>query len=155
EAFLKGRYHLHKETPEGLLKALALFEQATQLDPLYAEAWAVLSQTRLIRSTAHPELEAPARDAARKALELHPDLAEAHLALANIHLTVDWDWKGAQQEYERALELAPGLAMAYHDYAGFLTTLGRSDEAIAQAERGLELDPVAPWVHADTAWCYF
>jgi TolB-like protein/DNA-binding winged helix-turn-helix (wHTH) protein len=155
EAVLKGRHHLHRSTPDSAEKALALFEQAAEVDPLYAEAQVGLAQAWGSLSYRRLEGVARAQAAARRALELDPGLAEAHLAQANVLLHFDWDWAGALQEFRRALELAPGFAPAYHAYANGLSVLGRHEEALAQVRRALELDPVSAGVAGDLGWIYF
>src|SRR5205814_7068701 len=82
--------------------------------------------------------------AARKALELDPDLAQAHAALAVAAWQYRRDWAGADAEFRRALELQPGLAETHHFYAMYLSALGRDSAALAEIRRALELDPLAP-----------
>jgi len=83
-----------------------------------------------------------ARAAALKALELDDSLAEAHTSLALIRENYDWDWKTAENEYRRAIELNPNYATAHHWYAEFLSWQGRFDEAFAESERARQLDPL-------------
>jgi len=84
-----------------------------------------------------------ARDAAVKALELDEGLAEAHASLAAVKVDYDWDWKSPEQELRRAVELNPGYATAHQRYAELLSEEGRSDEAIAEIKRALDLDPLS------------
>src|SRR5262249_55773047 len=83
-----------------------------------------------------------ARAAALKALELDADLGEAHVAFGYTKYVFDWDWAGAEKEYQRAIELSPGYAFAYLKYSEYLTSMGRDSEALAMSKRGQQLDPV-------------
>ena len=85
-----------------------------------------------------------AKEAALKALEIDDALAEAHISLAGINLWLEWDWQGAEKECKRAIELNPNHAGAHGRYAHLLSNLGRHSEALAEAKRALELDPVSP-----------
>lgn len=103
---------------------------------------------------AMPQAEAfeRARESARQALALDPELAEAHNSLAFVRLYHDWDPEAAVEGFERSLELAPGYAMAHHWGAAAYASLGRFDEAIAAAQRAAELDPVSLSVRSDLGW---
>ena len=85
-----------------------------------------------------------ARAALAQALELDETLAEAHAANAYIRAYYEWDWRAAEQEFRRALELRPNYADAYFSYSRFLASRRRLDEAIAQLGRAVELDPLSP-----------
>lgn len=84
-----------------------------------------------------------AKQAALQALEYEETLAEAHTSLAHIHLEFDYDWEAAKEEYERAIELNPRYPLAHHWYGGYLSAMGRHEEALRQAERARELDPLS------------
>jgi len=94
------------------------------------------------------EVEPPARAAALKALELDPQLAEAHASLSRIKSLYDWDWAGAEQEIQRALELDPGSLYTHSYYADLLMSLGRHDEAIDEIRRVEQLDPLSPEIQS-------
>jgi tetratricopeptide (TPR) repeat protein len=96
-----------------------------------------------------------ARTAALKAIELDPNLAEAHVSLGSIELFYEYDWQGAEREMKRAIELKPGLAEAYDGYAAVLAGVGRADEAVAMEQRARDLDPLSALYAANAAWnCY-
>jgi TolB-like protein/DNA-binding winged helix-turn-helix (wHTH) protein/Tfp pilus assembly protein PilF len=141
ELCLLGRYHFYKANEKELQEAMRYFEQAIQIAPGYAAAYAGLSDAWLRRGFGTKEVELPARAAAMKAVALDEQLAEAHLSLANIKLLYDWDWAGADRENRRALELDPGSLDA-HIYRGqLLMMLGRNDEAIREGRTAVQLDP--------------
>ncbi len=147
EDYLKGRYYFNERSGTALAKSIEYFQQAIGRDPTYAlaysglaDAYAVLgfkgvypSQDRLERAKA----------AALKAIELDSSLAEPHASLGFIAETHEWDWAAAEREYKRALQLDPGYARAHHWYAGYLTYVGRFDEAITEAMRARDLDPLS------------
>ena len=84
-----------------------------------------------------------ARAAAKKALELDPNLAEARTSLAFVTYIFDWDWAGAEREFREAIRLNPSYSLAHHVYAALLMTLGRRDEAVTEAQRALDVDPLS------------
>jgi serine/threonine-protein kinase len=144
EAYLRGRFHWEKRTKEGLEKAVEYFKQAIALDPGYALAYAGLADSYVVMpwfAYAQPREAYPlARAAALKALEIEDTLAEAHASLGYIqHL--DWNWAEAAREFQRALDLNPGYAVAHHWNSTYLADIGRFDEAIAEGLRAQELDP--------------
>jgi TolB-like protein/class 3 adenylate cyclase/Tfp pilus assembly protein PilF len=145
--YLQGRFHWNKRSKEGFERAIQYFEQALQIDPTYARAYAGLADCyTLLASYGHldPQEGFPkAREAARKALDLDEMLAEAHASLAAIKLNHEQDIQGAQEEIERAIELNPNYATAHHWHAATLVGLGRVDEALAAIQRALELDPLS------------
>ena len=98
---------------------------------------------------------AKAKTAAEKAIEIDPNLADAHVALAYSLLDFDWDWTGAGNEFRRALALNPNSAPVHSEYALYLTRLGRSDEAIAEAEKGVQLDPLSLTAYHIVAYSYY
>jgi TolB-like protein/DNA-binding winged helix-turn-helix (wHTH) protein/Flp pilus assembly protein TadD len=147
DAYLRGRFLWNKRTDEGLRRSLAAFEEAVLADPGYApafaglaDAWNVLADYALVPPVeAAPKAEA----AARRALSLKPDLAEAHAAHAYTRWNFYWDAKGAEQAFSRALELRPGYAAARQWYGTYLGQVGRFAEAREQVARAQELDPLS------------
>jgi len=145
--YLKGRYCWNKRTDDGLKKGIEYFEQAIDKDPHYALAYAGLADSYNVMAQygflppneAYPR----AKMAAMKALELDEALAEAHASLADVNLHCGWDWPAAEREYQRAIELNPGCAIAHQWYAEYLTAIGRHDEAITEIKRAQELDPLS------------
>jgi serine/threonine-protein kinase len=147
EVYLRGIYHFNKVTPEDYEKAAQNFEQAIEIDPGYASAYAALAETQLWRAYVNAafrtEAKEKSRAAALKALELDDTLNEVHGALGTVYLLFDWDWAGAEREFKRAIELDPNNAAAHHWYVSYLQIAGRMDEAVAEAERAVDLDPVS------------
>jgi TolB-like protein/DNA-binding winged helix-turn-helix (wHTH) protein len=158
EAYLKGRYFWYKRTEEGMRKGIDYFNQAIQSEPNYAAAYVGLadSYSLLALRGIVPAKEAfpKARTAAEKALELDNTLGDAYATLAHVRLH-EWDWSDLDQEFKRALELNPGDAMAYSWYSEYLTTMGRSDESIAQVRKAQEIDPVSPVVSTTLPHAYY
>jgi TolB-like protein/Flp pilus assembly protein TadD len=159
ESYLKGRFAFNQSSSRAKVEeSVAYFENAIKMDPTFAPAYVGLAAatTRLgtVFFGASPDETRPkVISAARKALELDPDLAEAHVILANV-LQQQWHWPEAEIEYRRALELNPNDADAHAGLALWLLCRGRTDEAIAWAQRGRELDPLA--VSGDSvAWILF
>ena len=158
--YLKGRFHWNKSTVPGIRKAIEYFEQAIEKDPMYALAWAGLSDCwgalGMDRYAAMPPLEAlpKAKAAARKALEIDDRLAEAHTSLAWAR-ALNWEWKGAEEDFRRAIALNPEYAHSHRFYGFLLASLGRFDEAIAEYQRALELDPLSLIINGDYGWALY
>ncbi len=141
EAYLKGRYHLNKNTAEAAKRSLPFFAQAVAQDPLYAPAHAGLAHAYLALPW-EPSRIALARDAVQRALELDGRLAEAHSLRGELALQVDWRWDIAEEAFLRAIELDPAALAPRTYYAYWLSIQGRHQEAIAQIQRTISLDPV-------------
>jgi DNA-binding winged helix-turn-helix (wHTH) protein/TolB-like protein/lipoprotein NlpI len=141
-AYWRGRFLIEKRTPE---KAIPEFQQAISLDSNYALAYAGLadaySSYANLSNGADKELYEKAESAARQALQIDPNLSEAHLALARIKYVYGWDWGAAEELFKRAIELNPNSADAHSHYALLLTTLGRHSEALTQIRKAREIDP--------------
>jgi DNA-binding winged helix-turn-helix (wHTH) protein/tetratricopeptide (TPR) repeat protein len=140
--YWRGRFFIEKRNPE---KAIAEFQRAISLDPTYALAYAGLADAYIwqasFTSDADTELYGNAKTATDKALELDPNLADAHSSLGRIKHWHDWDWAGAEKSFQRAIELNPNSVNAHQFYSRLLTTLGRYDEALAEMYKARELDP--------------
>jgi adenylate cyclase len=152
--YLLGRYHAAKYTQADTVEADRYFQQALQLDPGYALAYCGLADNYgLIGGNAMSAKEAWAKEKtlAQKALDLDPELAEAHLSLG-IAFSNSFNWAGAERELNRALALNPNLAPAYDVFALVRTVFGRFDEAIASEKKALELDPLNPFLNGDLGW---
>ena len=152
--YLLGRYEFGKYGEAGWTSSIRYYEQALKLDPNYALAYCGLADTyAYMGGVVMPSKEAVAKEKefAQKALELDPELPEAHLSLA-CALGGAFDWRNAQIEFDRAIELNPNLAWAYEIYAWFLGGLGRLDEAIAKDKKAIELDPLNSFFQAALAY---
>jgi serine/threonine protein kinase/TolB-like protein/Tfp pilus assembly protein PilF len=147
-ACVRGRYFWNRRNEDSLKTAIAHFEEALKQEPAYAPAYSGLADSYFYRGYAFgrlPPREAmpKARAAALKALELDDTLADAHTSLALVRFFYDWDWSGAEREFQRAIELNPNYATAHHGYAVFLATMHRWDDSVAEARRALEVDPLS------------
>jgi TolB-like protein/Tfp pilus assembly protein PilF len=149
EAYLKGRYFWNTRTADGLEKALGYFQQSVERDPEYAAPYAGLADTyALLGSMPYAvmpptEAGARARAAALDALARDPTLADAHVSLAFVTYSFDWDWATGEQEFKRAIELDPGYAPAHYWYSLYLDQVGRLDAALLEAQRARDLEPLS------------
>jgi TolB-like protein/Flp pilus assembly protein TadD len=145
DLYVQGRHFLALRRDDNLPRAIEFFHQAIARDANFAAAYAGLSEALILlpRYTgAYPSETRPqSRVAALKALELNPNLAEAHNALAKIAMDYDVDFAEATREFKRAIELNPNYAGAHHWFSGTLESEGQFDEAIAESKLGTELDP--------------
>lgn len=140
-----------KARGDGVKKSIGLYRQAVQLDPKFAPAWAGLSASLGVlpywlsdeEGKQTPKLLDEAEAAAKQALQLAPDLAEAHLALASAY-TFRWEWMRAEPHFKRALELAPRDPDLYFEYCKWLGGVGRLEESLQACTRAVELDPLTP-----------
>jgi tetratricopeptide (TPR) repeat protein len=144
EAYLRGEFHVWRLTPQDLETAQHYFERALEHDPQHALAYAGIARvwaTRQQMGIVAPEVAAPrARAAVQRALELDSALVEVQYAAATV-MALDWDWVPAERAFQRAIALAPEYPGVRAGYSHFLNVMDRADEAIRQAEQGLELDP--------------
>jgi len=148
EACLKGIFFRDKLTPTDLTKCISCFAQAIELDPDYAQAYANLSRAYFYMGIfgmgPASELFPKAKACAVRALELDESVPCAHNALAVIHILYEWDWPAAEAECLRALQLSPNDSMTHLHLADYMSIQNRHEEAIAQFQRVLELDPISP-----------
>lgn len=145
--YQKGRYFWNNRNGKDLRKSIELFEQAIALDGNYALAYAGIADSYvLLQFFSHTERNdffPRAKAAAEKALELDPDLAEPHAALALYEQLYEWDWVGAEREFQLAIAANPSYPTAHQWYGEFLSSLGRFDESIVEVEKAVELDPLS------------
>jgi eukaryotic-like serine/threonine-protein kinase len=145
--YLKGRYWWNKRTTEGLNKGADYFQQAIAKDPNYALAYDGLADSYLILGTnglaAQKETLPKAKAAAQRALDLDPALAEAHASIGWIYVFNDLNWSGAEEEFQKAIQLNPNYATAHQWYGLELLQTGRIEESTAEIKRALELDPLS------------
>jgi TolB-like protein/Tfp pilus assembly protein PilF len=148
QLYLKGRFHFARRTDEDIRRSIELFQQAIKLDPNFALAYVGVSESYNVMPS-YPymspnEANPLAKAAVAKALEIDPDLPEAHTVAGMIAATYDWDWVKAEREFKRSLELDPNLAITHYRYAWvYLSPMGRHDEAIAEMKRAMELEPLS------------
>jgi TolB-like protein/DNA-binding winged helix-turn-helix (wHTH) protein/Flp pilus assembly protein TadD len=156
--YLRGRYFWQK-TGLGLNKGVGYFQQAIAKDPGYAQAYDGLADCYIwlgVFGFSSPQEAYPkAKEAALRSLEIDGTLAEAHTSLARIKAEYDWDWSGAEREFQRALQLNPGYATAYLWHGSVLETMGQPEEAIANYKRALELDPLSPIINGSLGQAFY
>jgi TolB-like protein/Tfp pilus assembly protein PilF len=147
-AFLQGRFYGVRGNEADLRKAIAFFSQATALDPGYARAWSSISDAWMtlgsvyLDGTAAQEAYAKSREAIDRALTLSPDLAIAHNVRGLLLNAADYDWRGGEAEYRRAVALAPQDAVAKFSLGQQLAILGEPDQAIELMQQGLAGEPL-------------
>jgi len=154
QLYFKGRYFWNRRNAPGFQKAIDFFRQALDKDPDYALAYSGLADCYLLIGgygiAPQKEMLPVAIAAARKALEIDPDLAEAHTSLALIAQNYEWDWPKANREYRRALAGNPNYVTAHHWYGEFLGLMGRFDQGLQELERARQLDPLSTIIGTDT-----
>jgi len=154
--YLRGRYHWNNWSPDGFKRALECFERAIGRDPLYALAYAGLADT--LGSMAYYGFIAPedgfprAKAAATRAIELDPDVPDAHSSLALSLLFWDRDWAGAEREFKAAISLNPQLAIPHALYSIYLMAVGCFDEAIDEGRQAQRLDPLSLLTNMTVCW---
>jgi adenylate cyclase len=157
--YLKGRYHWSKNTLDGLKKSIAYFEQALARSPNDARSWAGLADAYVWLgwwSFLPPHETFPkAKAAAEKALALDESLAEAHASLGLVQFLFEWDWTGARQSYERAIELSPSYALAHLWYGIYFKAMGNHEKALSRIVRANELDPLFLIANAEIGWAAY
>lgn len=154
QLYLKGRFYWNKRTSDGMVKGIEYFNQAIKLDPTYALAYSGLADCYILRPGPFTTKERVEKGsaAAQRALEIDETLAEAHASLARIKSEYEWDWVGADREFNRAFEISPNYATAHQWYALHLGWTGRADEAVQEAQRAQELDPLSLSINTTLGW---
>ncbi len=160
QLYLQGRYHWNKRTEEGFKKSIEYFQQAVQKDPGYARAYAGLADCYVLMSGDYGFMKADegmpkARAAAEKAIQLDPDLAEPHATLGLLKVSYEWDYPGAEKEFQRAIELNPKYPSAHQWYAMLLLKTGRKEEALKEMQVALNLDPLSLIINDNLSYCYY
>jgi TolB-like protein/DNA-binding winged helix-turn-helix (wHTH) protein/tetratricopeptide (TPR) repeat protein len=153
-AVVKARYFLNNQrTKLGAAKAVEYAEQATQIDPNYGAAYATLAESYdsmiFLAAAQRSEVLSRAKAAAERALALDKQLGPAHAALAEIACNLEWDWARCEPEARRAVDLNPNDPDARSILAGYLASIGRIDEAIAEQKRARANDPLSIWMNRD------
>ena len=146
--YLHARYYLDKQTTNDVRTAIDYFQRAISRNPNFGRAHAGLADAYIslgqpwIGGLPPKQALQEAKTAAENAIRLSSDFSEAHVSLAHVVLLHDWDWRRAEQEYQRAIELDPNSAQAHNQYAELLQVQGRTAEAVREAEKAAQLDPV-------------
>jgi tetratricopeptide (TPR) repeat protein len=159
EAYLKGRFYLNQRTAEAIRTAVGYFETAIALDPTYAPAYASLADcynllgTVMVAGGSPREWRPKAMEAAVKALQIDPELGEAHATLGYVR-HYDWQWVEAEESFRRALALNPNYAFGRIWYANLLGSLRRFDEAVREVLVARDLDPLSLIVSTNVGWVY-
>jgi tetratricopeptide (TPR) repeat protein len=157
--YLKGHYFISRyNNDEAIKRGIGLLNQAIEQDPSYALAYAGLADAYYNLSNLYlPPKEAMprAREAARRALELDDSLAEAHASLGLVKAWFEWDFKGGEREFRRAIELEPNDSEVHRRYANFLMATGQLDHALAETRKGEQLDPLSAQASWDVSRALF
>ena len=156
-----GRMFWNRRTPEGIAQAIEYFQASIAKDPGYArahsglaDAWALLGSTG---ADARPprDVMPKAREAALKAVQLDPSLAEGHTSLGYILLSYDWDLDGARRQFEQAIAVNPGYATAHHWYAHYWLAMAQPNKALDEVGKAQLLDPQSLVINAGVGWCLY
>lgn len=144
--YLRGLALRRRLNPEDLRKSIGFFNRAIEIDPEFAPAYAGMAYAKCVAAYYSPDaprdLIPEARQAATKALQLDDNLAEAHEAQALVHISFDWDWRAAEKECRKILELNPGYAWGYFQLSNVLNVQSRLEEALSAVRRAHALDPL-------------
>ena len=160
QEYLIGKHFLNQRTSESIQTSLQHFEKSIKQDSSFALPYASLAYAYTLigvagyGNTSRDLAVTNAKEAVMKALDIDETLAEAHAALGYIKFRIDWDWKGAEKELKRAIELKPSYATAHEWYALFLAIHVRLDEALREMQKASELDPLSPSVSNGIARIY-
>jgi serine/threonine protein kinase/tetratricopeptide (TPR) repeat protein len=147
QLYLRGQFHYAKRTKDELLQSIEFYRQAIKLDPNFALAYVGVARSFNVMPSfafmSPKEAMPQAKAAAERAVQIDPNLAEAHGALANVLALFDRNWPEAEREFKRAIELDPNVAEIHNRYGrSYLLPLGRFDEAASELKRALELEPL-------------
>ena len=156
QLYVKARRWCEKRSAEGFRRAFEYLTRTIQIDPNYSLAHAELARCISVPcyyGAVDPKVAYPkARLAAQRALEIDPDLAEAHEILATVSQNYDWDWSSAENQYRRAIKLNPNYPMGHYYYSYHLALLGHSDEAIREIREAMSHDPTSGQLNAALAF---
>jgi len=160
-AYQRGRYFWNRRTEDGLNRALQFFQQAIEMDPTFAlpytgqaDSYSLLGSIGI--DGMRPDKAMPlAKAAAEKALQMDPNLAEAHVSLAYVRLSYEWDLEGARKEFTRAIELDPSSAKAHHWYSHYFMATNDLNKATEQMQLAIRLEPLSPIINLGIGWCYY
>jgi TolB-like protein/Tfp pilus assembly protein PilF len=155
QLYLKGRYFWNKRNEEGFRNGIEYFKRAEEKDPTFALAFSGLADSYALLcdiGVAKPVEEMPkAKAAAQKAVDADPTLAEAYTSRAFVRLAYDWDWLGAESDFQQAIKLNPKYPTAHQWYASYLMQMGKFNRSLAEIEEAHKLDPLSPIIGANYA----
>jgi serine/threonine protein kinase/tetratricopeptide (TPR) repeat protein len=158
-SYLRGRFCWNKRSTEGLRQSIDFFNNAIEIDPLFALAYAGIADAYAVLGNQHSLLlmdaYAKAKAAALKALAIDETLAEAYPTLGYIRGAYERDWSASEQAFRKAISLNPGYATAHQWYSAILRALGRVDEALEEARTAFSLDPLSPIINANVGLCMY
>jgi TolB-like protein/tetratricopeptide (TPR) repeat protein len=156
QTYLKARFFWNQTADEGVDEALLYYEQSIARDPGFAAAHSGIARAFVLRAEYYGDvprgLLEKARRSAKRALELEPNLAEAHMALGEVRRMLEWDWRGAEAAYSHAIVLNPSAEGTHRCYGVMLAALGRTTEAMREVDRACEIDPLCLVVNSSAAW---
>ncbi len=150
ELYLRGRSHWNKRDGENIQLAIDNFDQATQADPTFAKAYAGIADSYVLMNTVRygtltsKDSMSRAEWAAKHALSLDDNSAEAHNAYGSVLMKGKWDWQGAEKEFKRAVALNPDYSPAHWNYSNLLLYTGRTSEAIVESKMAMDREPFSP-----------
>jgi serine/threonine-protein kinase len=158
QLYMTGRHHTYKRTWESFQRGIDYFKKAIDQDPGYARAYSGLADCYALSAVwgwvAPKEILPLAKKAAIKSINLDPELAEAHASLGLVNGWLEWDWQGMEKEFSLALELNPSYANAHQWYGDYFTITERYEEAIAEKNRAVELEPLMPYIRISAGMPY-
>ena len=160
QEYLVGKHFLNQRTSESISTAIEHFEKAVQHDPSFTLPYPAVAYCYTLIGAAgyggadRNLADQKAKEAIRKALELNPNLAEAHAASAYVKFRIDWAWDEAEKDFRKAIALKPGYATAHEWYALYLAVRGRLDEALKEIKLAYDLDPLSSSVNTGMARIY-
>jgi DNA-binding winged helix-turn-helix (wHTH) protein/tetratricopeptide (TPR) repeat protein len=158
-AYLQGRHDWNQRSEEGLKRAIESFQRAVYIDPRFAAAYSGLADCHAalgyLSYVAPGDAFPAARLHATKALELDATLAEPHASLGLVKLYFDWDWLGADAEFQRAIALDPDYAPTHEWYSIYLLVAGRATEAFREIQHARERDPLSLPINSDIGFHHY
>jgi adenylate cyclase len=159
ESYLRGRFYFGQRSEAALKKAITSFETALSIEPACARSLSGIADCSAMLcwfgALAPRDAGSRAKAAAVRAIEIDGTLSEPHASLGLVKFWYEWDWKGAEEEFLRAIELNPSYSSAHQWYASYLNAMGRFEEAQAEQRRGRELDPLSPMLTMNAADPFF
>lgn len=158
-SYLRGRSCWNKRSAKGLTQSIEFFNNAIEIDPLFALAYAGIADAYIVLGNQHSlvlsDAYTKAKAAAVKALAIDDALGEAYPSLGYIRGAYDRDWKGSEEAFRKAISLNPGYATAHHWYSAILRALGRVEEALEEAQEAFSLDPLSPIIQSNVGLCLY